>query len=141
MSSEGKAILDRYQLQRRLGAGGMGVVYEAFDTERRAKVALKVMRSIEAAALYRFKKEFRVLADLHHTNVVTLHELVATDNRWFLTMELVNGVSFRDHVRRTAVIDDKLETQTGKHVRAEATNGTVPFSAQQSPPAAQQSER
>src|SRR4030095_11909191 len=81
-SLEGKAILDRYQLQRRLGSGGMGVVYEAFDTERRTKVALKVMRSVEAAALYRFKKEFRVLADLHHHNVVTLHELVGTANRW-----------------------------------------------------------
>ena len=65
-SLEGRAILDRYQLQRRLGSGGMGVVYEAFDTERRTNVALKVMRSVEAAALYRFKKEFRVLADLHH---------------------------------------------------------------------------
>ncbi|CAN5741492.1 hypothetical protein BH11MYX3_BH11MYX3_05660 [soil metagenome] len=73
----------------------MGVVYESFDSERRSNVALKVMRSVEAAALYRFKKEFRVLADLHHRNVVTLHELVATTNRWFLTMELLDGVSFR----------------------------------------------
>ena len=111
---EGRAILDRYQLRRRLGSGGMGVVYEAFDAERRTNVALKVMRSVEAAALYRFKKEFRVLADLHHRNVVTLHELVATSNRWFLTMELVDGVSFRDHVRRAATADQEVETQTGR---------------------------
>ncbi len=91
----------------------MGVVYEAFDAERRTKVALKVMRSVEAAALYRFKKEFRVLADLHHPNVVALHELVATSSRWFLTMELVDGVSFREHVRH-AVIDHDAATQTGK---------------------------
>src|SRR5262245_3367868 len=110
-SLEGRAILDRYQLQRRLGSGGMGVVYEAFDNERRTKVALKVMRSIDAAALYRFKKEFRVLADLNHPNVVALHELVATNNRWFLTMELVNGVSFRDYVRHTGADDPGAETQ------------------------------
>ena len=53
-SLEGRAILDRYQLRRRLGSGGMGVVYEAFDTERRTSVAVKVMRSVEGAALYRF---------------------------------------------------------------------------------------
>jgi serine/threonine protein kinase len=118
-SLEGRTILDRYQLERRLGSGGMGVVYEAFDTERRTKIALKVMRSADAAALYRFKKEFRVLADLNHGNVVTLHELVATSNRWFLTMELVDGISFRDHVRHTADIEGIDDpTKTGRHARA-----------------------
>jgi hypothetical protein len=91
----------------------MGVVYEAFDTERRSNVALKVMRSVEGAALYRFKKEFRVLADLSHPNIVTLHELVATSNRWFLTMELINGTTFRDYVRHTDVRDQDMETQSG----------------------------
>lgn len=109
---EGKAILDRYQLRRRLGSGGMGVVYEAYDADRRASVALKVMRSVEAASLYRFKKEFRVLADLHHKNVVTLHELVATSNRWFLTMELIEGVNFRDYVRGAAPREHEAETKT-----------------------------
>jgi eukaryotic-like serine/threonine-protein kinase len=124
-SLEGRAILDRYQLQRRLGSGGMGVVYEAFDTERRTNVALKVMRSIEAAALYRFKKEFRVLADLHHPNVVMLHELVATSNRWFLTMELVNGVSFRDYVRRTEHAAQERDTETGRLARAKRTTAVI----------------
>ena len=115
--------MDRYQLRRRLGAGGMGVVYEAFDAERRSTIALKVMRSIEAAALYRFKKEFRVLADLHHRNVVTLHELVATSNRWFLTMELIEGVSFRDWVRGTAPAELEAETRT---VEPKGDAGTQP---------------
>ncbi|MBL9014297.1 MAG: serine/threonine-protein kinase PknK, partial [Myxococcales bacterium] len=109
---EGKAIVDRYQLKRRIGVGGMGVVYEAFDAERRANVALKVMRSTDAAALYRFKKEFRVLADLHHKNVVSLHELVATSNRWFLTMELIDGVNFRDYVRDSLPTEGDTETKT-----------------------------
>lgn len=124
---EGKAILDRYQLHRRLGSGGMGVVYEAFDTERRSNVALKVMRSIEGAALYRFKKEFRVLADLHHPNIVTLHELVATSNRWFLTMELITGTTFRDYVRHTDVRDQDVETNTGNLAPAKASEETDSF--------------
>src|SRR3954469_22446239 len=105
----------------------MGVVYEAFDSERRASVALKVMRSVEAAALYRFKKEFRVLADLHHPNIVTLHELVATSNRWFLTMELINGTTFRDFVRHTDVTDQNVETQTGDSAKPKPSDMTDNF--------------
>jgi serine/threonine protein kinase len=130
---DGKAILDRYQLRRRLGSGGMGVVYEAFDTERRTNVALKVMRSVDAAALYRFKKEFRVLADLSHRNVVMLHELVATSSRWFLTMELVDGVSFRDHVRHTDGAADEVETDT---VQPKSAPETLRFGTLESPDSA-----
>jgi serine/threonine protein kinase len=131
-SLEGRAILDRYQLRRRLGSGGMGVVYEAFDTERRTNVAIKVMRSVEAAALYRFKKEFRVLADLHHPNVVMLHELVATSNRWFLTMELVDGVSFREHVRRASTVEHDAVTHTVQP-KSEPDPATLQLGALESP--------
>src|SRR3954471_21800578 len=110
----------------------MGVVYEAFDTERGTSIAVKVMRSAEAAALYRFKKEFRVLADLHHPNVVTLHELVATPNRWFLTMELIDGVSFRDYVRKPTGRQDDVETQTGQHAKAVAVTDNLDFGALES---------
>ena len=54
---------ERFLVQRRVGAGAFGVVYEAFDRHERAPVALKVLRFGEADALYRFKKGFRSLAD------------------------------------------------------------------------------
>jgi len=53
----------RFELQRRLGAGGFGVVYEALDRERGERVALKVLQALDPEALYRFKREFRALAD------------------------------------------------------------------------------
>src|SRR5213076_48545 len=80
----------------------------------------------------RFKKEFRVLADLHHPNVVTLHELVATPNRWFLTMELIDGVSFRDYVRKPTGKQDDVETQTGQHAKAVAVTDNLDFGALES---------
>ena len=92
----------RFTIRRQLGAGSMGVVYEAHDRERDEIVALKTLLHAEASALYRFKREFRALADIHHRNLVALHELVVDDQTCFFTMECVEGVSFLEHLRPSA---------------------------------------
>ena len=72
----------------------MGVVYRAFDRVLGREVALKMVRHATGRDLYRFKREFRLLADLVHPNLVGLHELYTDGNEWFFTMELVEGVPF-----------------------------------------------
>jgi serine/threonine protein kinase len=89
---------ERYEVRRTLGEGGMGVVYEAFDRVRGTRVALKTMHRLDAAALYRFKNEFRALADITHPNLITLHDLESEGNQTFFTMEYVEGVDFLQHV-------------------------------------------
>ncbi len=89
----------RFKLQRRLGAGSFGVVYEAYDREHEAIVALKVLRAPQPDAIARFKREFRTLADLTHANLVGLHELAFDAGRWFFTMERIEGVTLLDHAR------------------------------------------
>lgn len=91
--------LGRYSVLRRLGAGAMGVVYEALDPDRGLTVALKTLHQLEASALVRFKQEFRRVAPLHHRNLVALHELASNDGQWFFTMEFIDGVDFISHVR------------------------------------------
>jgi serine/threonine protein kinase/tetratricopeptide (TPR) repeat protein len=83
---------ERYELIRKLGEGGMGVVYEAQDRLRGRRVALKTLRGFDADGIYRIKQEFRALADASHPNLARLHELVFEAGHWFFTMELVEGV-------------------------------------------------
>src|SRR5437763_1136441 len=90
---------DRFKLLRRLGTGGMGVVYEAHDRKMDKVVALKTLTLSEAAHIYRFKREFRTLVDVSHPNLVTLYELMSEGQSWFFTMELVKGVTFIQYVR------------------------------------------
>jgi hypothetical protein len=91
----------RFAVRRRLGVGGMGVVYEVDDTVRHEVVALKTLRHATAADTYHLKREFRSLADVVHPNLVCLYELFADDHRCFFTMELVPGSNFVEYVRGT----------------------------------------
>jgi tetratricopeptide (TPR) repeat protein len=90
---------DRFHVIRRLGAGGMGVVYEAIDRERNARVALKTLRTMSAEELLALKNEFRALQDVSHPNLVALGELIEDAARWFFTMELVDGQDVLRYVR------------------------------------------
>lgn len=95
----------RFEVKRRIGAGGFGIVYEALDRERSADVAIKTLARLDAAALYRFKREFRGLADVRHKNLVELYELVAEGREWVLVMELVRGGDCLEYVRLTPAKD------------------------------------
>ncbi len=90
----------RFEVLGCLGRGGMGIVYEVFDRQEHARVALKTVLHFDPVSLYRFKQEFRTLADVLHPNLVHLHELVAgEDDDVFFTMELIEGSDFIEHVQ------------------------------------------
>ncbi|MSP61409.1 MAG: serine/threonine-protein kinase PknK [Myxococcales bacterium] len=102
----------RFEVVRRLGAGGMGVVHEVLDRERNTRVALKTLRKFGADLLLRFKDEFRSLQDLPHPNLVRLLELFEESGRWFFTMELLDGVPLLEWVRVAAVAEPGILTPT-----------------------------
>jgi hypothetical protein len=99
----GEVWADRFEIRRRLGAGGLGVVYEAFDQDRQERVAIKTLLHVSANGLYSFKREFRSLADIQHPNLVRLGELIHDGQRWFFTMELLEGQNFVSYVRERPV--------------------------------------
>jgi len=102
----------RFQILRKLGEGGMGRVYEAYDRQRKCGVALKSLVRRDADGVYLLKNEFRSLADVVHPNIVRLHELFGDERQWFFTMELVDGVRF-DEWLGTPLSEGTTGTSTG----------------------------
>lgn len=96
----------RFRIVRGIGEGGMGVVYEAYDDQRRGLVALKSLRRLDGGAVYRLKHEFRLASNVLHPNLCKLHELFF-DGAWFFTMELVQGEPFDRWVRPNGELDEQ----------------------------------
>jgi len=90
---------ERFQVLSLLGRGGMGVVYEVYDRERQAKVALKTLNEGSPVELLRLKAEFRALQELEHPNLISLGELFEEQGQWFFTMELIEGENFIKYIR------------------------------------------
>lgn len=112
----------RFDIIAKLGEGGMGIVYEAYDREREMKVAVKTMRQLEATTLYHFKREFRAISDLSHPNIIALYELVADDNDCYFTMEIVHGGDILEYVRTGTQSRKKSDTTHS----SEFSTGTLP---------------
>ncbi len=92
-----------YHFTRRLGAGGMGVVYEALDQRLGRAVAVKVLAAALAEdddVMRRFENEAKATAKLNHPNVITVHEFGHVGDHRFLVMELMPGGSVQDVLRR-----------------------------------------
>jgi serine/threonine protein kinase len=93
------ARLAHFVVSRRLGAGGMGVVYEALDETLGRKVAVKVLTPElvgSAERRRRFLREARSAAAMSHPNIATVYEIDEADGQVFIVMELVPGESLRD---------------------------------------------
>ena len=85
----------RYTLIDRAGAGGMGVVWSAYDPELNRPVALKLATSGDATVRARARDEGRALAKLSHPNVVPIYDVIDVEQGVFLVMELVKGNTLR----------------------------------------------
>ena len=101
---------DRFVVERCLGSGGFGTVYQTYDRLRRERVALKTLRRRDPVSLLALKREFRALADLSHPNLVSLYELLTTNDQWFITMEHIKGTDFVGYVDGTGAAAAVTET-------------------------------
>ena len=94
--------LGPYRLERLVGRGGMGVVYEAADPRLGRQVALKILRPevvSDPERRARFEREAKALAALKHPGIVTIHSFETIGEDTFFTMELVSGRTLGEVMR------------------------------------------
>ena len=108
-----EVLVGRYRIERHLGAGAMGDVYEAFDPGLSRKVAVKFVRLLPGAqvssTIDRLRREARALACLSHPNVVPVYDADTHGREVFLVMELVPGVTLRRWLRSQRSADAILD--------------------------------
>jgi hypothetical protein len=106
--ADGQMLAGRYQLMEKIGQGGMGVVWRAFDTGLDRDVAIKELRLPEwiseqerPRSYARMGREARAAARLKHPGIVTVYDrVVGEDGRPWIVMELIHGTSLADEVKR-----------------------------------------
>jgi tetratricopeptide (TPR) repeat protein/tRNA A-37 threonylcarbamoyl transferase component Bud32 len=95
--------ISHFYVIRSLGAGGMGVVYEAQDTRLPRSVAVKVLKeelTTDVDAIRRFKREARLASSLNHPNICTVLDASASESLAFIAMELLEGISLKARLMR-----------------------------------------
>src|SRR5262245_7391470 len=98
---EANTTLGHYRLVSKLGAGGMGEVYLAQDTKLDRKVAIKFLNEElgkDEDKLNRFVREAKAASALNHPNILTVYEIGEVDGRNYITTELIDGHTLRQHL-------------------------------------------
>jgi HAMP domain-containing protein len=115
----GAIFAGRYDIKEILGAGGMGVVYRAFDRELQEPVAIKTLKPeamAGGAALDRFKQEIRLARKIAHRNVVRTYDLGEQNGMYYLTMEYVEGTSLKQLIVSRGKLPVEVTLTVGKQL-------------------------
>jgi len=116
----GTTFAGRYDIKESLGAGGMGVVYRAFDRELQEPVAIKTLKPEAMAggtvALDRFKQEIRLARRIAHRNVVRTYDLGEQNGVYYLTMEYVEGTSLKQLIVSRGKLPIAVTLTVGKQL-------------------------
>jgi eukaryotic-like serine/threonine-protein kinase len=128
--------VSHYRIFRKIGGGGMGVLYEAEDLKLGRHVVLKFLPddlANDAQALSRFQREAKAASSLNHSNICTIYEVDEADGRTFIAMELLEGQTLRQQIKSKPLdidtvldlgiqITDALDTARSKRKQSTGQN-------------------
>jgi eukaryotic-like serine/threonine-protein kinase len=114
----GEVVLGRFRIEDRIGSGGFGTVYRAWDERLQRPVAVKVIDREHGAP--RVTREAQAVARLTHRNIATLYELATDGERAYLVSELIEGETLRALGRR-GELNDRLVARVGADAAAALT--------------------
>jgi serine/threonine protein kinase len=100
---ESGAKLGRYEIRKKIGAGGMGEVFLAHDLELDRPAALKVLPAefcCNLERVQRFKQEARAASALNHPNIITIYEIAEVEERLFIATEFIDGETLRQKIEK-----------------------------------------
>src|SRR5215475_1747254 len=123
--------LGSHEITGLLGKGGMGEVYRARDLKLKREVAIKILPeefSRDADRVNRFQREAEVLASLNHPNIAAIYDLQEVNDTRFLVLELVEGETLADRIRRGRVAIEealKIAHQIAEALEAAHEKGIV----------------
>ena len=111
----GSTIAGRFHIHRFIARGGMGEVYEAWDSELRERVAIKTIRpdlAQSTSVIDRFRREVKQARAISHPNVCRIHELFCDASSgakvWFLSMEFLDGFTLCEHIQHCGPVTPAL---------------------------------
>ena len=104
---KGELFAGRFELIEELGAGGMGIVYRAYDKEVGEEIALKVLHpdiAVDQKTVERFRNEIKLARRITHKNVCRMHELHQDGKELFITMEYVTGQDLKGLIKESGAL-------------------------------------
>jgi eukaryotic-like serine/threonine-protein kinase len=110
MSHTDEHTIGKFRIERELGRGAMGIVYEAVQSDLQRRVALKVIApnvvaAVGDAAHRGFEREAQLAASVHHPGIVVVHEVGVVDGQAYLAMEFVDGTSLAERLQDRSHVD------------------------------------
>src|SRR5919106_2813478 len=114
--ADGTVVDGRYEIQRRLGSGGMADVYCAEDSQLGRQVALKVLHrrfARDREFVERFRREASAAAGLQHPNVVGVFDRGEYDGTYYIAMEYLPGATLKDVIREQAPLGQERVVDLG----------------------------
>ena len=115
----GSTFASRYQIIEELGKGGMGRVYKVNDTEIKEKIALKLLKpeiGSDEKTIDRFRNELKIARKVSHKHVCRMHDIGREDEKYFITMEYVEGEDLKSLIRKKGNLTDAEAIHIAKQV-------------------------